>query len=297
MGIVFGDIGTSPLYTLKVCLGSPVRTGSLDDVLGICSLLFWTLVVVVCLKYVTFIMRVDHEGEGGILALLALASPPRRSARRSSAPSLTVIVIIGGSMMMGDGVITPAISVISAVEGIGIASSALQPYVVPISLGVIVGAVRAAARRDGARRQALRAGHARVVHRDRRARRTRDRRATRKCSCARSALCAALRRRTTASAASRSWAASCSPSPASRRSTPTSRTSAAARSSTGWYVLVFPSLMLNYFGQGANLLADPSPIVNPFYSLAPGGRSSRWSSWRPRRPSSPRRRSSRERSR
>jgi KUP system potassium uptake protein len=112
MGVVFGDIGTSPLYTLKVCLGLANSKGGLDDVLGICSLLFWTLVIVVCVKYVSFIMRVDHEGEGGILALLALAAPPRAFGSTIKAGLLTVIVIIGGSMMMGDGVITPAISVI-----------------------------------------------------------------------------------------------------------------------------------------------------------------------------------------
>src|SRR6202165_627396 len=105
MGVVFGDIGTSPLYTLKVCLGLAGSSGGLEDVLGICSLLFWTLVIVVCVKYVTFIMRIDHEGEGGILALLALASPPRPFGVTIKTSVLTLIVVVGGSMMMGDGVI------------------------------------------------------------------------------------------------------------------------------------------------------------------------------------------------
>src|ERR1700736_6591374 len=138
MGGVFGDIGTSPLYTLKVCLGLAGSKGGLDDVLGVCSLIFWVLVVVVCVKYVTFIMRVDHEGEGGILALLALASPPRPFGTTIKTGVLTLIVVVGGSMMIGDGVITPAISVISAVEGIGIVSQAFEPYVVAISLAVII---------------------------------------------------------------------------------------------------------------------------------------------------------------
>src|ERR1700738_78250 len=115
MGVVFGDIGTSPLYTLKVCLGLAHSKGGLDDVLGICSLLFWTLVLVVCIKYVTFIMRVDHEGEGGILALLALATPPRPFGVTIKTSVLTLIVIVGGSMMMGDRVFTPALSGLSAV--------------------------------------------------------------------------------------------------------------------------------------------------------------------------------------
>src|ERR1700722_12351582 len=139
MGVVFGDIGTSPLYTLKVCLGLAGSKGGVDDLLGICSLLFWALVIVVCIKYITFILRVDHEGEGGILALLALASPPPEFGRMIRSVGLTIVVVVGASMLLGDGIITPAISVISAVEGIGVVSMAFQPYVVPISLAVIVG--------------------------------------------------------------------------------------------------------------------------------------------------------------
>src|SRR6202790_4357652 len=96
MGVVFGDIGTSPLYTLKVCLGLAHSKGGLADVLGVCSLLFWVLVIVVCFKYVTFIMRVDHEGEGGILALLALATPPRPFGTTIKTSLLTLIVVVGG---------------------------------------------------------------------------------------------------------------------------------------------------------------------------------------------------------
>src|ERR1700694_3750705 len=138
MGVVFGDIGTSPLYTLKVCLGLANSKGGLGDVLGILSLLVWALVIVVCIKYATFIMRVDHDGEGGILALLALASPPPVFGKMIAPAGLTLVVVIGASMLLGDGIITPAISVISAVEGISVVSSAFQPYVVPISLAVIL---------------------------------------------------------------------------------------------------------------------------------------------------------------
>src|SRR6202163_795826 len=138
MGVVFGDIGTSPLYTLKVCLGLANSKGAVGDVLGILSLLLWALIIVVCLKYATFIMRVDHDGEGGILALLARASPPPAFGKMIAPAGLTLIVVIGASMLLGDGIITPAISIISAVEGIGVVSSEFQPYIVPISLGVIV---------------------------------------------------------------------------------------------------------------------------------------------------------------
>src|ERR1700681_951635 len=127
MGVVFGDIGTSPLYTLKVCLGLAGSKGGFADAVGICSLLLWALVIVVCIKYATFIMRVNHEGEGGILALLALATGGRLQGAMIRGSVLTVIVIIGSSTMIGDGLITPAISVLSAIEGLAIASTAFEP--------------------------------------------------------------------------------------------------------------------------------------------------------------------------
>ena len=138
LGVVFGDIGTSPLYTLKACFdfsgSQPVR----PDILGICSLLVWALVIVVCVKYVSFIMRVDHDGEGGILALLALAAKPVRSGALVTAGALTSIVVVGAAMLFGDGVITPAISVISAIEGVGVVSSSLHPWIVPLSVLVLI---------------------------------------------------------------------------------------------------------------------------------------------------------------
>jgi KUP system potassium uptake protein len=118
LGVVFGDIGTSPLYTLKTCFTTAKVEPTLANVLGIVSLLLWALVIVVCIKYVGTLMRVDHEGEGGILALLALASPAKAFGMPIKVEWLTLVVIAGASMLFGDGVITPAISVLSAVEGI-----------------------------------------------------------------------------------------------------------------------------------------------------------------------------------
>jgi KUP system potassium uptake protein len=139
LGVVFGDIGTSPLYTLKTCFTLAGATTALPDVLGIVSLICWTLTIVVCIKYITFIMRVDHDGEGGILALLALATPRTKALGGPIAFStLTVIVAVGASMLLGDGVITPAISVISAVEGISVVSNAFTAYIVPISAVVLL---------------------------------------------------------------------------------------------------------------------------------------------------------------
>ncbi len=138
LGVVFGDIGTSPLYTLKTCFDSANAAPTVENALGIVSLLVWALFFVVCVKYVTVLMRIDHEGEGGILALLALAEPPKILGAKSKASWLVWVVVIGGAMLIGDGMITPAISVISAVEGIGVATSAAQPFIVPISAGVLI---------------------------------------------------------------------------------------------------------------------------------------------------------------
>ncbi len=137
LGVVFGDIGTSPLYTLKTCFTTAKVEPTLENVLGIISLLLWTLVVVVCVKYVGTLMRVDHEGEGGILALLALATPPRSFAMPIKVEWLSLVVIGGAAMLFGDGMITPAISVISAVEGIGVSTQAATPYIVPISVAIL----------------------------------------------------------------------------------------------------------------------------------------------------------------
>jgi len=139
LGVVFGDIGTSPLYTLKACFDFSGARPVLADVLGICSLLVWALVIVVCVKYVTFLLRVDHEGEGGILALLALATPKAvQKGRLVATGGLTLIVIVGAAMLFGDGIITPAISVISAIEGIGVVSSSLTRLIVPLSVVVLI---------------------------------------------------------------------------------------------------------------------------------------------------------------
>jgi len=140
LGVVFGDIGTSPLYTLKACFDfSGAKATNAHDVTGIASLLVWALVVVVCIKYVGFIMRADHDGEGGILALLALGTPRRGREAPIVGGALLLVVIVGAAMLLGDGSITPAISVISAVEGLELLSPAATPLVVPVSIGILIG--------------------------------------------------------------------------------------------------------------------------------------------------------------
>jgi KUP system potassium uptake protein len=139
LGIVFGDIGTSPLYAVKETF-APGHGIPLDaaNVLGGLSTIFWTLMTVVTLKYVILIMRADNRGEGGIMALLALASSAIKDHPEWRTPML-MIGVFGAALFYGDAVLTPAISVLSAVEGLEVGTAAFKPYVVPIAVGVIVG--------------------------------------------------------------------------------------------------------------------------------------------------------------
>ena len=138
LGVVFGDIGTSPLYAVKETFspehGIPLNA---DNILGGLSTIFWSLMAVVSLKYVVLIMRADNRGEGGIMALIALASSAVKGQPRWRLP-LMLIGLFGASLFYGDAVLTPAISVLSAVEGLEVGTSAFKPYVVPISVFVIV---------------------------------------------------------------------------------------------------------------------------------------------------------------
>jgi KUP system potassium uptake protein len=139
MGVVFGDIGTSPLYALSVAakISSPTGQISPEAVLGIVSLIFWSLIVVISIKYAILIMRADNHGEGGILALLALISPRRaRHSRRRAV--MVVIGLIGATLLYGDGAITPAISVLSAIEGIKVYAPQMERAVVPLTVAILV---------------------------------------------------------------------------------------------------------------------------------------------------------------
>ena len=138
LGVVYGDIGTSPLYAFKASLDHFKNGGvSQAAVLGILSLIFWSLILIVTIKYVLLVMHADNRGEGGILALMALAL--RVTTNETSRRVLAIIGVVGACLFFGDGVITPAISVLSAVEGLEIAAPSLQEFVLPISVAVIVG--------------------------------------------------------------------------------------------------------------------------------------------------------------
>jgi len=134
LGVVFGDIGTSPLYTLKTVIDLAGGNPSPAIVLGVVSLIFWTLVVITTIKYVAIAMRIDNDGEGGIVALMALIG-----VKRHRRPAIVAIGLFGAALIYGDGAITPAISVLSALEGLEIATPGLKPYIVPLAVLVLAG--------------------------------------------------------------------------------------------------------------------------------------------------------------
>ncbi len=134
LGIVFGDIGTSPLYTLKTAFDFLSGAATPDRILGILSLLIWTLLLVTTVKYVLIAMSIDNDGEGGILALMSLLG-----VKQHRRPLIVLTGLLGAALIYGDGAITPAISVLSALEGLNIAAPSLQPYVVPTAVAILLG--------------------------------------------------------------------------------------------------------------------------------------------------------------
>ncbi|MEE8572410.1 MAG: KUP/HAK/KT family potassium transporter, partial [Gemmatimonadota bacterium] len=139
LGVVYGDIGTSPIYALRESLHSSHGIeGTAANVLGVLSLIFWSLILVISVKYLGFVMRADNRGEGGIMALAALVSPPGGEAK-GSRKWLVLAGLFGAALLYGDSMITPAISVLSAVEGLEVATPVFGPYVIPITITILVG--------------------------------------------------------------------------------------------------------------------------------------------------------------
>jgi KUP system potassium uptake protein len=137
---VYGDIGTSPLYAMRECFFGPHAVPvSSENVLGVLSLIFWSLIIVVSLKYHVYVIKADNRGEGGILALLALVHSALRKERSKKYILLTALGLFGAALLYGDGMLTPAISVLSAVEGLNVATTLFTPYVVPITIGILIG--------------------------------------------------------------------------------------------------------------------------------------------------------------
>jgi KUP system potassium uptake protein len=268
LGVVYGDIGTSPLYAAKETFnpdhGIPLNT---SNVLGGLSAIFWSLMIVVSLKYVILIMRANNKGEGGIMALLALASSAVKDHPRRYA-MIMVLGVFGASLFYGDAVLTPAISVLSAIEGLVVGTAAFKPYVVPIAVGVVIGLF--ALQRQGTSLLGAVFGPVAVLW---------------------FLAIAALGIRGIASAPEVMRAVN--PLHALDFVTQHGWSSfvvlgAVLLAFTGaealyadmghfgkapiriaWFGLVFPALVLNYFGQGALLITNPKALDNPFYLLAP----------------------------
>jgi KUP system potassium uptake protein len=270
LGIVFGDIGTSPLYALQEALAPEHGVAVVpENVIGVLSLVVWALVLVVSVKYLVFVLRADHHGEGGVLALTSLVAPLGQPVVGTRERLLVTLGLFGAALVYGDGMITPAISVLSAVEGLGLAVPAVAPWVEWIAVGVLFGLF--AVQRHGT------AGIGRVfgpitllwfavigglglVH-----------------TVAHPEVLGAL-----------------SPVPGVRFLLAHGWRSSVVLGSvflvvTGgealyadlghfgprpirvaWFTLVLPALLLNYFGQGALLLSDPSAIDHLFFRMAPG---------------------------
>ena len=139
MGVVFGDIGTSPLYAIKESFGAAGGIALTEaNILGVLSMIFWSIFIVMSIKYAAIIMRADNNGEGGMIALLAL-NLRRKNLSKNQQLSLVVLGFIGASLFFGDGIITPAISVLSAVEGLSIATTIFDPYIIPIAISILIG--------------------------------------------------------------------------------------------------------------------------------------------------------------
>ena len=268
LGVVFGDIGTSPIYALKECFRSAGGTAGLtpETVLGILSLVFWAITIVVTLKYVLFVMRADNQGEGGDMALLALAMPTLTDKRARRA--LLSVGLVGAALLYGDGMITPAISVLSAVEGLSVATPFFEPYVVPIALAVLIGLFAVQVHGSGRIGRFFGpvmalwftvlacAGLVQVLrHPD--------------------VFAAIDPRHGAAFLARHGWTAF-----VVLGSVFLTLTGAEALFADmghfgrgairiNWFVFVFPALVLNYFGQGALVIADPGALANPFFLLFP----------------------------
>jgi len=269
LGVVYGDIGTSPLYALKEVFGgahNPVPITP-DNILGILSLFFWSLMIVVTLKYVSFIMKANNEGEGGIVALMTLATD-RGDNKSVRNVFLITLGLIGAAFFYGDGVITPAISVLSAVEGLELITPTFKPFIVPISVVIIVGLF--IFQRKGTASVGALFGPIMVVW---------------FVVIAILGLSGIVQHPEVIAAVNPLYGlAFLSNNPVlgffALGSVVLCITGAEALYADmghfgikpiqlGWLYLVLPTLVLNYFGQGALLLSDSSAVENPFFLLAP----------------------------
>jgi KUP system potassium uptake protein len=265
LGVVYGDIGTSPLYAFRECFAPEHHLAPTpDNILGILSLVFWSLVIVISVKYLLFVARADNRGEGGILALMSLVRP-RRSMRRGALLSLG---LFGAALLYGDGMVSPAMAVLSATEGLAVATPVFRPYIVPLTVLVLVGLFTVQKHGTGKMGQFF--GPVMILW---------------------FTVLASLGIRQIISEPS--VLAAIIPTHAFRFFVENGLTGFLVLGSvflvvTGgeslyadmghfgikpiriaWFSLVFPALLLNYFGQGAFLLHTPSGADQPFFKMAP----------------------------
>ncbi len=268
IGVVYGDIGTSPLYALRECFHAVHGVAPTpENVLGVLSLIFWSLTLIISIKYILFVMRADNNGEGGILALLALVAKSPDATRKSRA-MLVALGLFGAALLYGDGMITPAISVLGAVEGLQVATHIFEPYIVPITVVILVSLFMIQS--HGTARVGLLFGPVMVLW------------------------------FVTIAVLGLRWIGR-EPSVLTAFNPLHALTFFAANGWPGfvvlgsvflvvtggealyadmghfgrkpirlaWFVIVLPALFLNYLGQGAMILADPSTAASPFYLMAP----------------------------
>lgn len=139
LGVVYGDIGTSPLYAIRECFHGPHAVAvTTSNILGVLSLIFWSLVIVISIKYLVFVLRANNEGEGGVLSLAALSTPISPSGAKEKW-ILIVLGVFGAALLYGDGVLTPAISILGAMEGLSVGTPQFKPFIVPITIAIIIG--------------------------------------------------------------------------------------------------------------------------------------------------------------
>jgi len=272
LGVVYGDIGTSPLYAIRECFHGDYRVPlSHGNILGVLSLIFWALAIVISVKYLIFILRADNRGEGGILALMSLIHPEHGPGRPAGARwrwTLVALGLFGAALLYGDGMITPAISVLSAVEGLKVATPVFEPYVIPITILILI--TLFALQRRGTGGVGAIFGPVTLVW---------------FLSLAALGVWGLIQYPAVLLAINPWYAA---------RFFLTNHEAgflvlgAVVLVVTGgealyadmghfgtrpirltWFALVLPSLLLNYFGQGALLLSHPEATDNPFYRLAP----------------------------
>jgi len=267
IGVVYGDIGTSVLYAMKEVFGSGHVAFTPDNIYGILSIFFWTLTVIVSIKYVTLVLRADNHGEGGLVAMLALASMAVKD-RPVLRQRMMMVGIFGTCLFYGDGVITPAISVLSAVEGLEVVSPTFKKYVIPLTIVILFGLFAVQKRGTSGIGQFF--GPITVIW---------------------FAAIAALGVYHIAEHPEIIWAISPHYAVMFMVNEPAITfliLGAVVLCVTGgealyadmghfgkkpiriaWFLVVMPALTLNYFGQGALLLSDPSAVTNPFYNMAP----------------------------